>query len=80
MVKYIYNWSLQHFTQDYDLVSYVTYIVCVNFIHKWQDSQFKRTTNFFFKFFNAILFTIIVFARNLQRLNCQKNIFSRLEP
>ena len=24
-----------------DLVSYTTYVVCVNFIHKWRDLQFK---------------------------------------
>ena len=23
------------------LVSHTTYVVCVNFIHKWQDLQFK---------------------------------------
>ena len=29
---YIHNWSLQPFSQDYDLVSYTTYVVCVNFL------------------------------------------------
>ena len=24
-----------------DLVSHTTYVVCVNFIHKWRDLQFK---------------------------------------
>ena len=24
-----------------DLVSHITYVVCVNFIHKWRDLQFK---------------------------------------
>ena len=24
-----------------DLVSHITYVMCVNFIHKWLDSQFK---------------------------------------
>ena len=24
-----------------DLVSHTTYVVCVNFIHKWRDQQFK---------------------------------------
>ena len=38
---YIHNWSLQPFSQDYELVSYTTYVVCVNFIHKWRDLQFK---------------------------------------
>ena len=28
--------TLQHFSQDYDLASNVTFIVCVNFIHEWR--------------------------------------------
>ena len=24
-----------------DLVSHITYVVCVNFTHKWRDPQFK---------------------------------------
>ena len=35
------NWSLQPFSQDYYLVSHTTYVVCVNFIHKWRDLQFN---------------------------------------
>ena len=27
-----------------DLVSHITYILCVNFIHKWRDLQFKADT------------------------------------
>ena len=27
-----------------DLVSHITYVVCVNFMHKWQDLQFKVDT------------------------------------
>ena len=27
----IHNWSLQHFRQDYELVSHTTYVACVNF-------------------------------------------------
>ena len=55
-----------------DLVSHTNYVVCVNFIHKWRDLQFKsrlRTTDFFEKLFIAILFTLRVFARNLLRGN-----------
>ena len=33
---YIHNWSLQPFSQDYDLVSYITYVVRVNFLHGWR--------------------------------------------
>ena len=38
---YIHNWPLQSFSQVNDLVSHTTYVVCVNFIHKWRDLQFK---------------------------------------
>ena len=38
---YIHNWSLQPFSQDYDLAFCVTYVECVNFIPEWQDQQFK---------------------------------------
>ena len=40
-IIYIHNWSLQSFSQDYDLASHTTYVVCINFIHKWRDLQFK---------------------------------------
>ena len=35
---YINNWSLQPFRYDYDLASYSTYVVCVNFIHKYRGN------------------------------------------
>ena len=35
------NWSLQPLSQDYDLATHTTYVVCINFIHEWQDLQFK---------------------------------------
>ena len=35
--KYIQNWPLQPFSQDYVLVSHATYVVCVNFICDWRD-------------------------------------------
>ena len=39
--KYIHNWSLQPFSQDYILVSHASYVVCVNFIHELRSLQFK---------------------------------------
>ena len=30
-ITYIHNWSLQPFSQDYDLISHTIYVVCVNF-------------------------------------------------
>ena len=57
-------------------VSHVTYVVCVNFIHKWRDLQFKVPNDRFFeKLFMAILFTLRVFARNLLRGNRRRNTF-----
>ena len=38
---FFFNWPLQPFSQDIDLVSHTIYVVCVNFIHKWWDLQFK---------------------------------------
>ena len=38
--KYKHNWPLQPFSQDYGIASHTTYVVCVNFIHKWWDLQF----------------------------------------
>ena len=39
---YIHNWSLQPFGQDY-WPSFLNYLccVCVNYIYKWRDLQFK---------------------------------------
>ena len=56
---YIHNWSLEPFSQDYDLASHITYVVCVNFIHEWRELQFKVDSErqIFEKFFIAILFT-----------------------
>ena len=38
---YIHNLFITPLSQDCDLASHTTYIVCVNFIHKWRDLQFK---------------------------------------
>ena len=61
-----------------DLVSHITYVVCVNCMHKWQDLQFKKSTpndRFFEKVFMTILFTRRAFARNLLRGNHRRNTF-----
>ena len=77
LVSTTYNWSLQPFSQDYDLVSHTTYVVCVNFIHEWWDLQFKVDSErqIFEKLFMAILFTLRVFARNLLRGSRRRNTF-----
>ena len=43
-VKYIHTYIIGHYNPSVriiDLVSHTTYVVCVNFIHKWRDLQFK---------------------------------------
>ena len=42
-ITYIHYWSLQpHQVRIIDLVSHITYVcVCINFIDKWRDLQFK---------------------------------------
>ena len=44
MHTYIYNSSLQP-VRIIDLVSHTTYVMCVNFIHKWRELRL-RTTDF----------------------------------
>ena len=51
--------------------SHNIYVVCVNFIHKWRNLQFKVESEKHIsgKLFMVILFTLRVFARNLLRVN-----------
>ena len=61
-----------------DLVSHTTYVVCVNFIHKWRDLLFKVDSErqiFWETFHGNFLFTLRVFARNLLRGNRQRKTF-----
>ena len=79
---HIHTYIIGHYNPSVriiDLVSHTTYVVCVNFIHKWRDLLFKvdseRQIFFFEKLFMAILFTLRVFARNLLRGNRRRNTF-----
>ena len=61
-----------------DLVSHTAYVVCVNFIHKWRDLQFKVESErqiFLRNFSWQFLFTLRVFGRNLLRGNRRRNAF-----
>ena len=77
LITYIHNWSLQPFSQVYNLYSHRTYVVCVNFMHGWRDLQFiiDSERQIFERLFMAILFTPRVFTRNLLRRSRQRNIF-----
>ena len=75
---YIHNWPLQPpFSQDYGLASHTSHVECVNFIREWWDLQFNVDSErqIFKKLFMACLFTLRIFARNLLRGNCRRNIF-----
>ena len=65
-VVVIYIYIIGHYNPSVkiiDLASHTTYVLCVNFIHKWWDLQFKVDTErqiLFEKLFMAILFTFRV--------------------
>ena len=61
-----------------DLVSYTTYVVCVNFIHKCRDLQFKVDSEqqIFWKRFHGNFYLILrVFARNLLTDKRRRNTY-----
>ena len=41
LVGILHNWSIQPFSQDYNLASHIIYVVCVKFIHEWRALQFN---------------------------------------
>ena len=60
---YMHNWWLQPFSQDYDLGSHITYVVCV-VLYAWVSGSIVYNEKFFI---TIILFTLRVFARNLPK-------------
>ena len=78
--KYIHTYIIGHYNPSVritGLVSHTTYVVCVNFIHKWRDLQFKVDSerHIFLRNFSWHLITHRVFARNLLRGNRCRNTF-----
>ena len=66
----MHSWSLQAFSQDYDLVSSTTYIVCINFIHFWWDLQLKhdsKTTDYLETILHSFIYS---------QSFCQKSIMT----
>ena len=69
------------FTQHYNLDSHTTYVVCVNFIHKWPDVQFKVDSEqqiyllFLRNFSMQFYYTLWVFGRRLLRWRCRGKNF-----
>ena len=79
-VKYIHTYITGHYNLSVriiDLVSHTTYVVCVNFIHKWRDQQFNVDSErqIFLSNFSWHLITHRVFAINLLRGNPRRNTF-----
>ena len=80
LLCFILYCALQPFSQGYNLTSHTTYVVCVNFIHKRQNLQFKvdsqRKFFFFFGNFSWHLYLLSeLFARNLLSKSCLSKIF-----
>ena len=52
---YMHNWPLQPFSQDYNLASHTTHVLCINFIPEWRDLQFNVASErqIFEKLFNS---------------------------
>ena len=68
----------QHTTYEKcNLASNITYVMCVNFIHKWRDLLFKVDSErqmFLINFSWQFFFTLRVFSRILLRGSSRRNI------
>ena len=80
--KHTYIYIIAHYNPSVgiiDLVSHTTYVVCVIFIHKWRDLQFKVDSEwqiFFWEIFHGnFISTLRVFARNQLRGDHRRNTF-----
>ena len=64
---HIYNWPLQNSSQDDGQASYITQVVCINFVHELRNSQFKIDSEWqiFEKLFHGCFITPIVFAEEI---------------
>ena len=41
---FVVSLELQAFSQDYNPASHITNVVCLNYLHYWQELQFKTDT------------------------------------
>ena len=71
---YLVTYIIGHFIHSirlFDLVSNRTYVVCVNFIHKWRDLQFKVDSEreIFFRYFSWQFYLLSEFlAENAEEI------------
>ena len=66
-MRHTYTYIIGHYNPSVrivDIVPHATYVVCINFIHKWRDLQFKVDSE-----------RNKVFARNLMRGYRRRNTF-----
>ena len=63
--------------QDYELVSHITFVVCVYFVLQWRDVQFKIDSErqVFEKLFTAILCTLASFCQKSAERKTPKKYF-----
>ena len=75
--RYIHNWPLQPFGQDYGLASHTTHVAYVNFIHEWQHLQFNVDSEqqIFKKLFHGRFIYSQSFCQKLLRENRRRNNF-----
>ena len=69
-IHIIHTYIIGHYNTSVriiDLVSHTTYVVCVNFIHKWGDLQLKLTPND--RFFEKLFMAIFIYSQSF----CQKS-------
>ena len=71
--KYLSNWSLQDFSMNYDLVSYITYVVWVSLTVKRQNSKNK-----FFRVFSWQIYLLPEFLPEIDWEVVSGDIFSSI--
>ena len=75
--RYIHNWSLQPFSQDYGLASHITYVVALILYMRGGTYSLKSTSNDqFLRNFSWQFSLLRVFARNLLKGSSRRNIFT----
>ena len=79
-IHFIHTYIIGHYNPSVriiDIVSHSTYVVCVHFIYKWRDLQFKVNSErqILLRKFLWYLLTHRVFPRNLRRDNRRRNTF-----
>ena len=69
---------LQHFSQDYDLASHTTYVLCVNFIREWRDLQFNVDSErqIFWEKFSWQVYVLYCFCQKSAERKSLKKYFS----